>query len=1074
MPHPIEAAASKFVFSNHGSGTQSAHTGSGSQNNNSADGAQYNANAIYIIEKYHAAASSGDPPSDIEELRLKERRVCLQSLSFLNIDARRQDIASAHPTTCDWFFQTSEFQQWHNRTDFTTHNGVLWVKGNPGTGKSTLMKHTLEHCRRVLKHHTIAAYFFNARGDAFEKTPLGMLRSLVFQLVNKEPSAYDRFVLIFRKKYEMHQGGWGWRESELREFLLSEIQQYLLKPLILLIDALDECSKPHVRDIVEFLEELSVKASSAKTTLNICLSSRHYPHISMKRYQELVVEKMEEHNDDITTYVCDKLTKQDKEIERDLLAKASGVFMWVVLVVTMLNTAYDEGKIEAMQQKLREVPDDLDKLFGTLLGQDNSDKRETILMLQWVLFARRLLKPEELYYAMLAGTDADNLGTWDPSKITRDDIRRRITNSSRGLIEVRKGNAETVQFIHESVNDFLLRNQRLQRLDAALASNPVGASHDCLKACCMSYITMDALPLPRDRAQAKSFRSTHPFLEYASTYVFDHVEAAEAGHIGQVEFLRCLREEDSVFQRVRLFHNSFEQNPGSRCVGGVDLLYMTAVHGYGSLVKSLLGDGADIDAQGGLYGMALQAAAGEGNKEIVAMLLDKGADVNAPGGPYGTALQAAAGEGNEEIVAVLLDKGADVNAQGGLYGTAIQAAAGKGNKEIMMILLDKGADINTQGGLFSTTLQAAAGKGNEEIVAILLDKGADVNAQGGPFGTALQVAADQGNKEIVAILLDKGADVNAQGGLFGTALQVAAGRGNKEIVAMLLDKGADVNAQGGLYGTALQAATYKENEEIVAMLLDKGADVNAQGGPHGTALQAAAGEGNKEMIVAMLLDKGADVNAQGGLSGTALQVAAGEGNKEIVAMLLDKGADVNAQGGLSGTALQVAAGRGNKEIVAMLLDKGADVNAQVGLFSTALQVATGQGNKEIVAMLLDKGADVNAQGGLFGTALQVAAGRGNKEIVAMLLDKGADVNAQGGLYGTALQAAIFEKNEEIMAVLLEKGADITALGGSVLQVATFQGREETVASLFDKTASGTTLQAAVILIIMLLFLWFNW
>ncbi|KAK4117923.1 hypothetical protein N657DRAFT_584570, partial [Parathielavia appendiculata] len=59
------------------------------------------------------------------------------------------------------------------------------------------------------------------------------------------------------------------------------------------------------------------------------------------------------------------------------------------------------------------------------------------------------------------------------------------------------------------------------------------------------------------------------------------------------------------------------------------------------------------------------------------LLLDNGADVNAQGGQYGTALQAAASKGEMEIVRLLLDNGADVNAQGGEYGTALQAAASK-------------------------------------------------------------------------------------------------------------------------------------------------------------------------------------------------------------------------------------------------------------------------------------------------------------------------------------------------------------------------------------------------------------
>jgi hypothetical protein len=55
--------------------------------------------------------------------------------------------------------------------------------------------------------------------------------------------------------------------------------------------------------------------------------------------------------------------------------------MWVALVVAMLNKAYREGKVEAMHQKLRDVPRGLEEMFGTLLSNDNPDKHETILLL---------------------------------------------------------------------------------------------------------------------------------------------------------------------------------------------------------------------------------------------------------------------------------------------------------------------------------------------------------------------------------------------------------------------------------------------------------------------------------------------------------------------------------------------------------------------------------------------------------------------------------------------------------------------------------------------------------------------
>jgi ankyrin repeat protein len=52
----------------------------------------------------------------------------------------------------------------------------------------------------------------------------------------------------------------------------------------------------------------------------------------------------------------------------------------------------------------------------------------------------------------------------------------------------------------------------------------------------------------------------------------------------------------------------------------------------------------------------------------VRLLLDKGANVNAQGGDFGNALQAASSNGYKAVVGRLLDKGANVNAlQAPLY-----------------------------------------------------------------------------------------------------------------------------------------------------------------------------------------------------------------------------------------------------------------------------------------------------------------------------------------------------------------------------------------------------------------------
>ena len=61
----------------------------------------------------------------------------------------------------------------------------------------------------------------------------------------------------------------------------------------------------------------------------------------------------------------------------------------------------------------------------------------------------------------------------------------------------------------------------------------------------------------------------------------------------------------------------------------------------------------------------------EGHDKTIELLLSKGADVNAQGGFHGTALQAASYGGYDKTIELLLSKGTDVNAQGGPYGGAL-------------------------------------------------------------------------------------------------------------------------------------------------------------------------------------------------------------------------------------------------------------------------------------------------------------------------------------------------------------------------------------------------------------------
>tara|TARA_R110002003_G_scaffold2558_1_gene24470 strand:+ start:964 stop:1407 length:444 start_codon:yes stop_codon:yes gene_type:complete len=113
-----------------------------------------------------------------------------------------------------------------------------------------------------------------------------------------------------------------------------------------------------------------------------------------------------------------------------------------------------------------------------------------------VLFAKQPLSPEQLYHAIYAGNDPGADTEWDPEDITKDVIKLFILSSSKGLAEITVSKEPKAQFIHESVRDFLLKENGLGKIWPEFRSNFQGQSHERLKQCCLDYISVDvATPL---------------------------------------------------------------------------------------------------------------------------------------------------------------------------------------------------------------------------------------------------------------------------------------------------------------------------------------------------------------------------------------------------------------------------------------------------------------------------------------------------------------------------------------------------------------------------------------------------
>ena len=118
-----------------------------------------------------------------------DQQNCLQSLFFTEMHWRRNDVADPAPETCAWLVQHQIYREWLDKG-----HGLLWIKGNPGTGKSTVLKHALETAGRFTKRESIlASFFFHGRGAPTQKSTLGLFRSLLHQVLQQNRDLLSKF-----------------------------------------------------------------------------------------------------------------------------------------------------------------------------------------------------------------------------------------------------------------------------------------------------------------------------------------------------------------------------------------------------------------------------------------------------------------------------------------------------------------------------------------------------------------------------------------------------------------------------------------------------------------------------------------------------------------------------------------------------------------------------------------------------------------------------------------------------------------------------------------------------------------
>ncbi|XP_014551952.1 hypothetical protein COCVIDRAFT_30599 [Bipolaris victoriae FI3] len=346
---------------------------------------------------------------------------------------------------------------------------------------------------------------------------------------------------------------------------------------------------------------------------------------------------------------------------------------------------------------------------------------------------------------------------------------------------------------------------------------------------------------------------------------------------------------------------------------------------------------------------------------MVELLLDKGAEVNAQGGEYGNALQAAVAGNHTAIVELLLNNGADASRHDSQGKCVLHYATNSVDCDPSLIdlLLSRGAPENTTDINNMTPLLYCVKRGHKSIIGLLLDNGLSIDARADRKSWSRNtVKTDTFPRSSVS---ESGPDISGiSSGL--TPLHFAALTGDLTMTKFLLERGADPNAlstynespihltlREKLYGPHYDDDWENQNlriesiwdlgfeeDEIVSfrakIAMDREGVLDALLGDPRTSLTIRDCQHNYPLhyvdyrepgsvsAIQKLVSRGANPFERNLKQQSALHLASQAGSHDAVAFLISLGAEPALTDDEGLNALHYAAISGNHETITVLLE----------------------------------------------------------------------------------------------------------------------------------------------------------
>lgn len=1007
--------------------------------------------------------------------------------------------------TCNWIFELEEYKTWRSSTE----SSLLWVSGVGGLGKSILMSTVIDGLQEAFKEDKScsAQYFFCSAGEDSTRLVARIKKQLLHQLYQMALSDESSDILdrsndvisnfLGKKDSADSKPGSQQKKSEKAtgfEDAYPSLAKILGKKIILIIDALDECTDRRDAGILKTLQET---LSVSELPLKVMVCSRPEPDIVDNLVSKAAI-KVEDHNGpDIEKAAKAKLeelpglSSEERALAcRSIVEKAKGLFRCVDPAIEFLKKPWRRP----LEKRLAELPDGLDNSYQQILRQTDPDYLELLKVgLTWSIFAQ--IKPtvaeimDEYSYAYAEGIEGSDDNPYDTMDIhlIGDQIRRA---GSGTFLEV-AGNEVSVR--HTTVKEFFLKVN-----PAAEVLNGYCLDELCTK--CQSEKSADQ-PLTMSEKEGQLRMATTIFKHLNSPLFQRRYLRKEIEDIKSAELVDAVsKQRDSA---VHEDSKSGEQNTTAADTNG----YANGGTHVASLVnRSLLGE--DLNGINTSSTTLEEASAlGEGKASLV-VTNDNDAiyENNAP----------SDGDNSEHLpedprTSVVEGK---VKADGEDETTEIPQQPdkepfpdddderGRRDSEILEEPVVDSAQapvrpkryelsywhdhLASAEKLWTTEEREKSDEWKElwKLVVQFLCESPDVfqvwqqhymeldmNYEAeNTLLSPLQVAAAYGIPGLVKILLERGEPAAAELEDGRSALWFAAASCEIEIITLLLEGGASPNARKDFPPPFHALLWWNPNLDFVNLMLEHGADCNVIDQWGFNVMHWFAMFGSDVEVLKVLLKAHGDINVPDTWGETPLHKLmynAQSLSLDLLRAFLDNGADVNRDDKDSQRPLYEVCTVGNTEAAKILLDQGANIHDDDLYGQTGVHIAAAFGHLDIVKLLTERGANLDLGDKHGRTPLFLACSGGNLETARFLLTtmrgKGHNsVNTAMNDGRTPLSKAAGRGHVEVVKMLLEEtdaasavNVQETAQRRTALHWAAYNGRTEVVDILLRQGADAT-------------------